>query len=319
MSMRYVLRRLATAVLVLLVASVVIFSLLHVAPGDPATAIAGEDATPAQIAAIQHDLGLDQALPAQYWHWLSGLLTGDPGQSYALRQPIATLVSQRLGATVQLTLGATVIMVVLGLLLGTAAAGSSSRVVRSIVDTVSTMALSTPPFVSAIVMIFVLAVTLNLLPTGGQAGLLSDPSISVQYLAMPAVAVALPGAAVIARLLATEMRRAQQEEFARTARAKGASRFRILLRHVLPNSLGPAAVELGIRIGELFAGAVVVEAIFARSGIGSLLVSAVQSRDYLLAQDLLLASVAFAIVMQLLTEISLARLDSRLVLEGAPS
>ncbi|GLZ07528.1 peptide ABC transporter permease [Actinomadura sp. NBRC 104412] len=315
--MPYVARRLATTLLVLVLASLAIFALLRLAPGDPATILAGQDATPAQVAAIRHELGLDRSLPAQYWQWLSGLLTGDPGSSYTFRQPISGLLVQRAGPTVQLTLTATVVMVVLGLVLGVAAAGSRSRTVRNLVDAVSTAALSTPPFVSSIVMIFVLAVTLRLLPAGGQAGLFSDPAIGIQYVIMPAVAVALPGSAVIARLLATEMRRAHREEFARTAKAKGASRRRVLLRHVLPNSIGPAVVELGIRIGDLFAGAVVVEAIFARSGIGSLLVSAVQGRDYLLAQDILLASVAFAAAMQLLTELSMARVDRRIDLQEA--
>jgi peptide/nickel transport system permease protein len=311
--MAYVGKRLLVAVVVLLLASMVIFGLLHLAPGNPAVILAGQDATPGQVAAISRSLGLNGPLPAQYGHWLSGILTGHPGQSYILKRGIGSLIAQRIGSTIQLLIAAALVMAAAGTLLGVLAAGRS-RVAAAAVDVVSTMALATPPFVSSIIFIFLFAVTANLLPAGGQANFLSNPSFSVQYLLMPSVAAALPGAAVIGRLLATEMRRGLREEFARTATAKGATLLRVLVRHVLPNSIGPAVVELGIRIGELFAGAVVVESLFARSGLGSLLVTAVQDRDYLLAQDLLLLAVAFSIVMQLLTEIGMSRVDRRLVL-----
>jgi peptide/nickel transport system permease protein len=311
--MSYISKRLLTALLVLLLASVVIFSLLRLAPGNPAVILAGPDATTAQVAAISRGLGLDGSLPAQYWHWLSGIFTGYLGQSYILDRGIGSLIGQRIGSTIQLLIAGTLVMAALGTLLGVLAV-SSNRLVSAVVDFISTIALATPPFVSSIIFIFLFAITIHLLPAGGQESFLSDPSFSVQYLLMPSVAVALPGAAVIARLLATEMRRTLREEFSRTATAKGASQLRLLIRHVLPNSIGPAVVELGIRIGELFAGAVVIESIFARSGLGSLLVTAVQDRDYLLAQDLLLLAVAFAIVMQLLIEIGMSRVDRRLAL-----
>ena len=314
--MSFVARRILSALTVLCVASMVIFLLLHLAPGSPATVLAGSDATRAQVAAITHQLQLDRSVPDQYWHWLTGVLGGHLGQSYVLHRSISGLVAQRLGSTLQLMVAASIIMTVLGLVLGIAAAESRHRWVRETVDAVATVFLAAPPFVTSVLFVFVFAITWKLLPAGGQTSFFVNPWISVQYLVMPAVAVALPASATIARLLAAELQRTGEQEFVRTAQAKGAPRGRIVLRHVLPSSLGPAAVELGIRIGELFAGAVVVESLFARSGIGSLLVNAVQDRDYLLADDLLLLSVAFAIVMQLLTELGLARVDRRLRLEG---
>ena len=316
-TMAFLPRRLLAAVGVLFIASMAIFLLLHLAPGSPANVLAGPDATPAQVAAVTRQLHLDQSLPVQYWHWLTGVLGGHLGQSYVLHRPIGSLITQRLGSTLQLMAAAAIVMTVVGVILGVASAESRFRVVREGVDAVSTVFLSAPPFVSSVLFIFVFAITWKLLPAGGQTDFFSDPWFSIQYLAMPAIAVALPGAATIARLLATELRRNSEQEFVRTAVAKGARRSRIVMRHVLPNSLGPAAVELGIRIGEMFAGAIVVESLFARSGIGSLLVTAVQDRDYLLADDLLLLSVAFAIVMQMLTELGVARIDRRLALEGS--
>jgi peptide/nickel transport system permease protein len=316
-AMPYLLRRLLAAIAVLFVASIAIFVLLHLAPGNPANVIAGQDATPAQVAAVTRQLHLDQSLPVQYWHWLVDVLGGHLGQSYILRQPIGTLIGQRLGSTLQLMVAAALIMTVLGVLLGIVIASSRRRWLREGVDFVATIFLSAPPFVSSVIFVFVFAITWKLLPATGQTSFFSDPWFSVQYLLLPSVAIALPGSATIARLLATEMRRTEQEEFVRTAVAKGARRSRVVWRHVLPNSIGPAVVELGIRIGEMFAGAVVVESLFARSGIGSLLVTAVSDRDYLLADDLLLMSVAFAILMQLLTEVGMSRIDRRIRLEGS--
>lgn len=313
--MGYAGRRCLAALAVLLAASVVIFLLLHLAPGNPATVLAGPDASQSQVEAVARSLDLNQSLPTQYWHWLTGVLSGSLGESYILRRPIGSLIAERLGSTVQLMIGATVLMCALGLLLGIAAAESRRRAWRAAVDLLSTIALSAPPFVSSVLFVFLFAITWRILPAGGQVSFLSNPSFSVQYLAMPSAAIAIPGAAVIARLLATEMRRSRQEEFVRTAIAKGAPRWRVTLRHVVPNSIGPALVEVGIRVGEMFAGAVVVESLFARSGIGSLLVNAVEDRDYLLADDLLLLSVAFAIVMQVLTELGMSRIDRRLALQ----
>jgi peptide/nickel transport system permease protein len=314
--MPYLLRRLLSAVGVLWVSSMLIFALLHLAPGSPATVLAGSDATPQQVEAITRSLKLNESLPVQYWHWLGGVLTGHLGESYLLARPIGTLIGQRLGSTLELMIGATLVMCVVGLLLGVAAAESRGRWVRSFVDLLSTVALSMPPFVSSVLFVFVFAITWKVLPGEGQASFFSDPWLSIRYLIMPSIAAGLPAAAVIARLLATEIRRAQEDEYVRTAVSKGAGRWRVLFRHVLPNSSGPALIEVGIRIGELFAGAVIVESLFARQGIGSLLVTSVSDRDYLLADDLLLMSVAFAILMQLLTELGMSRVDRRLALEA---
>lgn len=313
---RYVLQRLLGAAVVLAVVSVVVFSLLHLAPGDPAVVIAGADADPETVAAIRTDLGLDRPLVNQYGEWLGQLLTGDLGQSYTLNQPIGELIVQRLPGTVQLTVAATLLMTVFGLLAGVVLATTRFRVVRQAIEHLATLALALPPFVSGVVLIFFFAVVWRVLPAGGDASLVDTPASAVRRLILPAIALALPAVPVIARLLATEMRRAYDHEFVLTALAKGASRRRITWRHVVPNSLGPAVVELGIRIGHLFGGAIVAEAIFARAGLGSLLVQAVQTRDYRLAQVLLLMAIAAAIAVQLLAELCMARIDPRIRLGG---
>lgn len=307
----YVVRRLLGAIVVLFVVSIVIFSLLHMAPGDPASVLAGPDATQTQVAAIRHGLGLDKPVATQYFSWLGHLFTGDLGESYTLQRPISSLIGQRLGSTLQLTIAAAILMVVFGLLMGVVLATARSRVVRQVVDWLATVSLALPPFVSGVILIFLFAVTWKLLPSGGDASFIGDPSESLQRLILPAVAMALPGAPVIARLLAGEIRRSLDNEFVLTAQSKGASRRRIVWRHAVPNSLGPALIEVGIRIGHLLGGAVVAEAIFARPGLGSLLIQAVQARDYLLAQVLLMLAIAAAIIVQLAVELVMGTIDPR--------
>jgi peptide/nickel transport system permease protein len=172
--------------------------------------------------------------------------------------------------------------------------------------------------VSSIVLIFVFAVVWKVLPSGGEVSFTSDPVRSLKFMLLPALALALPQAAVLARLLATEMRRAAQEEFVLTAQAKGASRRRITWRHILPYSVGLYIVQLGINFGTLIGGALVVEAIFARAGVGGLLIDAVNTRDYPVAQAVLFLTVTIAIVIQLLGEVVLSRIDPRIRI-GAPA
>lgn len=309
---RYVLRQALGGLAVLWVTSVIVFSLLHLAPGNPASILAGPDASQETIAAIRSELGLDQPLVAQYLDWLGRLLTGDLGMSYTLAQPVSELIGQRIGSTLQLAVTATVLTVVLGTAMGVGLATSRSKLVQQVLDSMATLALAMPPFVSGVILIFLFAVVLGVLPSGGEAPLFGAPADALARLILPSIAMALPTAPVVARLLATEMRRTRDQEFILTAQAKGAGARWITWRHVVPNSVGPAIVELGIRVGHLLGGVVVAEAIFARAGLGSLLVQSVQTRDYQLAQVLLLLGIAVMIAAQLATEICLARIDPRI-------
>lgn len=315
--MTYYLRRLAGVLLILLVVSLVVFSLLQLAPGDPALVVAGADATPEQVAAVRENLGLDRPFHVQYLSWLAGALHGDFGTSYVLGQPVAELVGQRLESTLQLVVTSLVLMVVLSAIAGVLLATARRGPLRAIVESVTTFALSIPPFVSSIILIFTLAVLWPVLPSGGEVSLLEDPAESIRFVLLPALALALPNAAVLARLLATDMRRSMQEEYVLTAQAKGASPRRITWRHVLPASLNAYVVQLGINFGNLVGGALVVEAIFARAGVGGLLVDAVTTRDYPTAQAVLLLTVAAAILAQLLAELVTARVDPRVKVGGA--
>jgi peptide/nickel transport system permease protein len=313
----YLLRRMPSAVLVLFATSVLAFVLPRLAPGDPAVTLAGPDATTAEIAAIRTDLGLDRPIVAQYLDWLGHALRGDFARSYVTGRPVTELLADRADSTVQLAVLAAVLTVVLGLSMGIAAGSLRRGAVRTILDLLCTALLAVPAFLSGLLLVLLLGVAWPILPVSGDVSLLADPEIGIQYLLLPALALALPQAAAIARLLRSAMDQARGEDYVQWATAKGASAGRVTVRHVLRNSLSSALVTLGIRFGELLGGAVVVEAVFARNGLGSLAVTSVNHRDYVVLQALTLLTVAIAVIMQLLTEIGLAALDPRIKLAGA--
>ncbi|MGA4978464.1 ABC transporter permease [Streptomyces cinereoruber] len=308
----YLLRRLPSALLVLLVASFVVFAVLRLVPGDPAAVLAGPDASAETEAAIRARLGLDEPLPAQYLRWLGDLLTGDLGPSYAIGGQTADLIGDGLGATAELTLGALLFVVVLGGTFGILGATSRNRWVSGAVRILTTGALSVPPFVTGVLLVLLFSVLLGVLPPGGRIPLLTAPDLGVQYLLLPALCLALPSAAVLGRYLKDGIERALGEDYVRTATAAGIAPRRLLWRHVLPNALPPVVTLLGMQTGNLLGGAVLVEAIFAWPGLGQLAEQALVRRDYPVVQDLLLLLVTVFVLVQLLTDLVHARLDPRI-------
>ncbi|MEX0172323.1 ABC transporter permease [Streptomyces sp. LMG1-1-1.1] len=308
----YLLRRLPSALLVLLVASFVAFALLRLVPGDPAAVLAGPDASPATEAAIRARLGLDAPLPAQYARWIGDLLTGDLGPSYAIGGQTADLIADGLAATVELTLGALLFVVVIGAAFGILGATSRNRWVSGTVRVLTTGALAVPPFVTGVLLVLVFAVLLGVLPPGGRVPLLTAPDLGVQYLLLPALCLALPSSAVLGRYLKDGIERTLAEDHIRTATAAGVAPRRLLWRHALPNALPPVVTLLGMQTGHLLGGAVLVEAIFAWPGLGQLAEQALVRRDYPVVQDLLLLLVTVFVLVQLLTDLVHAWLDPRI-------
>jgi peptide/nickel transport system permease protein len=314
--LRYLLRRVPSLLLTALLASIAVFLLIRLAPGNPAVVLAGgAEATPEAIAAITRELGLDAPLPVQYWTWLHHLVTGDLGQSYIVRRSIGSLIGSRVESTLDLALAATLLMSVVGIALGIAGAAVQSARVRSAVDTVYAGLLSMPTYVTSIVLLVIFGVFWPVLPISGQALASNGFREVARYLALPSLALALPNSIVIARLLQTNLEETLAEEFIRAARARGVTPRRILWIHALKNSISTAVVAIGIRFGGLLGGAIVVEAMFGRTGLGQLAVSSVANRDYLVVQDLVLFAVVTAMLVQLLTELIIALADPRVRLQ----
>ncbi|MFJ9639807.1 ABC transporter permease [Streptomyces sp. NPDC101178] len=309
---RYLLRRLPSAFLVLLGASFLIFSILRLVPGDPATSLAGPDADAATVAAIRERLGLEAPLHSQYGQWIGSLVTGDLGPSYAIGGQVSGLIADGLGATAELTAAALLFVIVLGSAFGILGATSRSGWVRSAIRVTTTAALAVPPFVSGVLLVLLFAVVLGVLPPGGRVAFFGAPDLAAQYLLLPALCLALPSAAVLGRYLKDGIERALAEDYIRTATAAGVAPRRLLWRHALPNALPPVVTLLGMQTGHLLGGAVLVEAIFAWPGLGQLAEQGLSRRDYPVVQDLLLLLVAVFVVVQLLTDLVYAWLDPRI-------
>ncbi|WP_067817613.1 ABC transporter permease [Nocardia inohanensis] len=314
----YLLRRVPSALAVLFGASVLIFLLLRLVPGDPATTLAGPDATPETIAAIRHQLGLDRSWPAQYLTWLHGVLTGDLGRSYIIGGQISDLVGRGLTNTLVLTAAALLLAVVVSLAVSVSSVLWDRRWLNAIVAAANTVAVAVPVFVTGVLLVLVFAIILPVLPAGGipPRGFAAQPDITVQYLLLPSICLALPVAAALTRFLTESLRTELRKPYVLTARALGISHRQIVTRGALRNALPTMLTALGIQTGQLLGGAVLVEAAFAWPGIGQLIEQGINRRDYPVVQALLLFSVAVFVAIQLTTDIVHAWLDPRIRIGG---
>jgi peptide/nickel transport system permease protein len=314
----YLLRRLPSALVVLAIASFGIFAMVRMVPGDPVSTLAGPDASPEARAAIRADLGLDQPLVTQYVAWLGQLARFDFGTSYRIGGPVKGLVADGAVNTIVLTVTALLLAMAVALVCSLLAVVLDNRWVNATLSFGNTLAIALPTFVTGLVLILLFAVVFPVLPAGGTPpdGFLARPDLSVQYLLLPAVCLALGAGAALTRFLTESLRTELRQPYVTTARALGISRRRIVLTQALRNALPSTITVLGIQFGTLLGGAVLVEAIFTWPGLGGLIEEAISGRDYPLVQVLLLLSVAVFVVIQLLTDVIHAWLDPRVRIGG---
>lgn len=307
----YVAGRLLQAVPVLFFASVAVFLILRLIPGDPADLIAGEDASPAEVDALREQLGLKDPVPVQYARWIGDLSRGDLGISIRTGVPVRELIELSLGPTVELAIASYAIAVLIGIPLGTIAGVRP----RSIWDwglsayTIGTLGI--PNFLLGVILLWVFAVQLGWLPASGRVSFLEDPIGSVRYLILPAFALGSGLAAVLARYTRTTVQAAMGQDYIRTARAKGLREREIVIRHGLRNSLIPIVTIVALQLGNVLAGAVIIERVFTRPGLGRLVVDAILNRDYLIVQSTLIILVLIFVVVNLVADLAYGLLDPR--------
>ena len=304
-------RRLLSAVPVLLLVSLITFGMMRLIPGDPAAAIAGLSATPQQVAQIRADLGLDKPFFTQLVAWYGGLIQGDLGRSILMGRGVFQVVMERLPVTLALSAYALVLTLLIGLLAGIIAALRQNTIIDQIAMFFAMIGISVPSFFLGLVMIVVFAVHLGWLPTGGYIALRDDPWGWFRTSTMPAFSLALLQAGLLARITRSTMLEVMQQDYIRTARAKGLSGGRIVFRHALANALIPITTVVGIIISLLISGAVVTEALFSIPGIGQLLTQAVLNRDYPMVQGGLLLVTAFLVLVNIGIDLLYAFLDPR--------
>jgi peptide/nickel transport system permease protein len=304
-------RRLLGAVPVLLIVSLITFGMIHLIPGDPATAIAGMSATAEQVANIRKDLGLDQPLLAQLWDWYAGLLHSDLGRSLLLGQPVVQATMLRLPVTVALSAYALVLTLVIGLVSGVVAALRQNTWIDQAAMVLAMLGISLPSFYLGLLMIIVFAVDLRWLPTGGYIALSADPLGWLATSTMPAVSLALLLAGLLARITRSTMLEVLRQDYIRTARAKGLPERTVVVKHALANALIPITTVVGIIVSLLISGSVVVETLFSIPGIGQLLTQAVLNRDYPMVQGGLLITTALLVLVNIVVDVCYALLDPR--------
>ncbi|GAB3267971.1 ABC transporter permease [Sinomonas notoginsengisoli] len=314
---RYVATRLWHSLLTLVLASLVIFIGVRLLPGDPALAMAGEEANPAQLAAVRSQLGLDQPLPAQYLAFLEHLLHGDLGRSTRTGTPVADLVASTLPVTLWLAAYAIVVAIVVGIAFGVIAERFRGRWPEWVTNAFGLVGLSVPSFWLGILAILYLAVTLGWFPASGYVDVPSNPVRGLYYLTLPAVILGTALAAVIMRQTRASMIEAMSTDYVRTARAKGLSSGRILFRYGLRNSLIVVVTIVGLQLGGLISGAVVTERIFALPGFGKLTLDAVFTRDYPVIQAVVLIVTVAYVVINLAVDILYSMVNPRIRVGGA--
>jgi peptide/nickel transport system permease protein len=279
-----------------------VFLLIHLVPGDPIQMMLGEGATPADIGALRHQLGLDLPLHTQYIGYWSGVLHGDLGNSIRLHDSVSHLIAMRYPYTLALTLAALVLALVLAVPAGILAAVERGRWIDQVLSVVSLFGLSVPVIALGPVLILVFSIALGWLPvSGANAG--GTNSIDWRYLVLPSVAMGASLAAILTRMVRTAMLEELGQDYIRTARAKGLSETAVVYRHALPNALVPIVTLIGLQFGVLLAGAVVTEKIFSWPGLGRLVVDSIANRDYALVQGCLLSIGLTYVLVNLMTDV----------------
>ena len=313
--MRYVVKRLLSLIPVLFVVSILVFSLMHLAPGDPASAILGMEATAADLERLKEELGLNLPLYEQYARWVVGVLHGDLGRSYFMKESVGQAIADHFRPTLSLALFAELIALVLALPAGIYAACRRGRPADRIVMLLSLLALAVPSFILGLLLILLLGVLLALFPIGGYAPLEEGLLPHLRYLVLPALALGSTQAALIARMTRAAMAEVLDQNFIRTLVAKGMRGRVVVGVHALRNALFPILTAIGQSMASLLSGAIVVETVFNIPGLGQLLINSIARRDFAMIQGIVLVVTVICVLVNLSVDLLYGVADPRVRLD----
>ncbi|KGA23554.1 ABC transporter permease [Pectobacterium brasiliense] len=312
----FIFHRLLALIPVLLVVSIVVFCLVHLAPGDPVLVILGNDASPGDVAALRQQMGLDQPLLTQFVVWFSAVLRGDLGRSLFMNASVMSLFLQHLQPTLALALYAQGLALLLGLAAGVLSASQQGRLLDRVIMGLAAVGMSIPGFLLGLFLIFFFAVQLRWFPVVGYSSTRGDVLVNLWYMTLPALALGLRIAALIARMTRAVMLDVLSENYIKTARAKGVSEYRVLLRHGLKNALLPILTICGESFGSLVTGTIVIESVFGIPGVGSLVVDSIERRDFSVIQGAVLLITISYVLINLAVDILGHAVDPRISLSG---
>lgn len=310
--LRYAVRRLGALAVSLIVASLVIFAAIEVVPGDPAAFMLGLNAQPDTVAALRDELGLNASLPERYLSWISGMLRGDLGTSYTYRSPVAEIVAERMVISLPLAAYALILTVIIAFPVGIIAAVNRGGPADVAVMGGTQLGIAVPNFWFAMIMVAIFAINLRWFSAGGFPGWEDGIGPAIKALTLPAIALALPQASILARVMRSALLDTLSEDYIRTARAKGLTKRQVLRRHALRNALIPVLTIIGLQFSFLLAGAIIIENVFFLPGLGRLVFQAISQRDLIVVESVVMLLVFAVIVVNFLVDLAYAWVDPRL-------
>ena len=308
----YILRRLASLVLVFLIIGIVVFALIHLTPGDPAAVMLGGNGTPQQIAQLRHQLGLDKPIEVQFFSWFWGVLHLNFGNSIFLDEPVTHALAQRAEPTLLLTIYALLFQIVIGIPAGVIAAIRRNSWLDRLLMVGAISGMAIPTFFLGILLILFFAVRLRWLPAGGYVSITADPAQHFKSMLLPSFTLGFASAGLLARLVRSSMLDVMKEDYVRTAMAKGVAHQTVVVRHALRNALIPAITVVGFSVGALLGGAVVTETVFTIPGMGRLVVQSIARRDFPVIQGAVMMIAAGYVLVNLLVDILYVYTDPRI-------
>ncbi|QND53517.1 ABC transporter permease [Phyllobacterium sp. 628] len=310
--LNYVSKRVLIGILTLLAASIVVFIVLEIVPGDPVRLMLGINATEDAVQALQQQMGLDQPLLTRYFSWIGGLLTGDFGKSYTYSVPVLNLITERIAVSLPLALISLFLSTIIAIPVGLFSASRRGTLADSGTMGIAQIGVAIPNFWFALLLVYVFAVSLRLVPAGGFPGWNAGLWAGFKSLILPSIALGLPQAAILARVTRSALLDVLGEDYIRTARAKGLTRRKVLYRHALRNALIPILTILGLQFAFLLAGTIIIENVFYLPGLGRLVFQAITQRDLIVVEGVVMLLVATVILVNLLVDLSYALVDPRL-------
>lgn len=308
----FVARRFLSLSATLLAASVIIFLVMEVLPGDPAAYMLGLNAQPDTVAALREQLGLDRAPPQRYLSWIAGLFTGDLGTSYTYRVPVGELILERLWVSLPLTLMALAITIAIAFPVGMIAAARRNSPADAAIMGVTQLGIAIPNFWFAMLLVLVFSIGLRWFSAGGFPGWDAGIGAGLKALTLPAIALALPQASILARIMRSSLLETLHEDFMRTARAKGLSERQAIRRHAVRNALIPVLTIIGLQFSFLLAGAIIIENVFFLPGLGRLVFQAITQRDLIVVKSVVLLLVTAVVIVTFAVDLAYALVDPRL-------
>lgn len=310
--MKYVIKKLVTMFITVLLVSLFVFLAFSVIPGDPAVAKLGTSATPEKVAALREQMGLNRPLLVRYFSWLKDFLFGNMGMSYSYSMSVKQMLSEKFPITITLTILSFVFIMIISIPVGLYITEHDGRLISKVIDTINQILMAVPPFFSGMLITYVFGLILKLFTPGGFVSYKRDIIGFVLYLVFPAFAIALPKSAMTIRMLKSSILAEAEHDYVRTAYSRGNTTTSVMYKHVLKNAFIPVITFLGMTLSDIVAGSLIVEQVFSIPGLGRLLVTSISNRDYPVVQAIIILIVVIVVVINLLVDILYRVIDPRI-------